>query len=918
MPTARRVATRHMLFLSAACAAPWLLPPPASAQTPAAPAAGRPAAVPAGVTETIRVKARKRLLRQRNSPSAVTELGEKQIAAAGVAGSVATLLRQAPSVYVYQQGLGDNAPALTIRGVRGLEIATTLDGVPTQDLQAPGAFYLANNIGGVVTLDQIQGAHIYPGVAYPDKNTFGTIGGTIAYDSLRPTPDRFLDVTGSVGSFGTYSEGFTLNSGRLDGALGTGYDAPSFLLKYSNLSTQGFIDYTPAHYNNMEFAFDKPYDSGLSKFSATVLYNTGNALYTPEPVPLPYLQQNGMYSNYSPNVEFASQQNEYLSLIFNDRTYINQYLTVGGNIFYLPTDSTSTDYAATSVFAPNGASGSAGVGGANPFIQVPPGFGQQGDYQPGGPFYQPPYYSYNGTTAYPPGSAACPTSVSNAFAAAGQASPCGYNSQISVSHTDTYGIQPRVTITPPDIAGIRNTIIVGALFAKETEAYSPTYAGGYSQVAENSANQIANTGGLSGVDGGEYRAIYETFAQDKIDLLNKTLHITPGFTFEATATGDQSSFLLNGNVPASTLATPYCAAGNTCAFGQYKASAFDRVWLPFVNLSYDLDRIAPAAKGTSIYGSFGESALFAPVSDFGPNIVGAPPSPSIVKLYEGGVRYDTARLALSADYYYQKVSRDFGFFQFQSGPQTGEEEYTNDGIREFKGQELSAAYKIDPNWQLFMNGSHILAKYLATSLSDVTVQEDQFGLAIKGTPQSGIPDWISTFGVDYDRKNQFMADDELHVRFEGQYTGQQYITTDVTAGPDGYGSNIGPLPGAPPFGTYGYYNFSTGSTITDTMKQLPAFVLFNLDANYKLPVKVLKGSYLKSVDFDLNILNLFNQGYFQYFYSQISPASCGTFPATAKAGFAGNARNNYACSPEFQDGLPGEPFAATFTVTARF
>ena len=144
-----------------------------------------------GASESIIVKAQRRLVKEKNSPSAVTELGSQQIAATGVAGSPGTLLRQAPSVYVYAQGLGDNAPELTVRGLRGLEIATTLDGIPTQDLLAPQSFYLANNIGGVFSLNQISGVSIYPGVAYPDKSTFGTIGGTIAYSSKRPD-QRFL------------------------------------------------------------------------------------------------------------------------------------------------------------------------------------------------------------------------------------------------------------------------------------------------------------------------------------------------------------------------------------------------------------------------------------------------------------------------------------------------------------------------------------------------------------------------------------------------------------------------------------------------------------------------------------------------------------------------------------------------------
>ena len=159
------------------------------------------------------MRAARQLLREKNSPSGVTELGSAQIAQTGVQGSTATLLRAAPSVYVYQQGIGNNEPVISIRGARGLEVAQTLDGVPMQDLlNGGGGSYLQNLLGGHFNLDQISGVSLYPGVAYPDKSTFGTIGGTIAYSSLRPSNESKVDVFGSVGSFKTFNEGFEVDT----------------------------------------------------------------------------------------------------------------------------------------------------------------------------------------------------------------------------------------------------------------------------------------------------------------------------------------------------------------------------------------------------------------------------------------------------------------------------------------------------------------------------------------------------------------------------------------------------------------------------------------------------------------------------------------------------------------------------------
>ncbi len=870
---------------------------------------------PAGQTsnvERIQVKARRILLREKNSPSAVTELGKGAIQQVGVTGSPTSLLRQAPSVNVYQQGIGNNEPVLSIRGIRGLEIASTLDDVPTQDLLSGGAGgFLTNLIGGKFDLSQISGVSIYPGVAYPDKNTFGTIGGTVAYDSLRPSSERSIDILGSVGSFHTYQEGITLNTGRMDGFLGSGYDAPTALFQYSNLQTAGFIDYTPARYNNFEFAFDKPYDEGLSKFQATVLYNTGSGYFNDEPTPLPYLNQNGRFSNPSYDEEFAKQQNQYLTVILKDSTYINDYVNVGAALFYEYTRSDTTTYGDPSIFyASPDHPGSITVGGAPPFNQTIAGFGTQGGFGPGGPYYDPAVgITYDGNAQFPPGSQYCPTDVSNAFAAAGAASPCGYNASRVITQTDTYGFQPRITLNLPTYYGVANTIKVGALIAKETSPIFPTYAWGTPDVPTTQANEV---GALYGgeVDGGTQRTIYQVFAQDKIDMVNNTFHVTPGVTFEASNSSFDSGSVYGGIPTAAEAANPYCQAGGPCNFGAYSATLWDKDILPFVNVDYDLDKILPPLKGVSLYGSYGESALFAPVADFSPNTFGlTPPSAAIVHMYEGGAKYNISTVSLSADYFYQKIDRDFGFFQYQSGPLEGLAAYNNLGQRQFQGQEASVIWQVTPRWQLFGNASHIIAKYLKTDIGSVTIQEDQFGDVIRGTPITGVPSWIATVGVDYDRHSWFLHGDEFHARFEGQYTGRQSTSYDV----NGF-QNLGPLPSVPPYGTYGYYSFTNGATTYDPNGGIEPYVIFNLDLNYSMPVKQLGVGYLKKLDFDLNIINLFNKQYYQYFYRQITPTAAGDFTSGP---FKGEPIGQYN-GAEFADGLAGQPFSATFTVTARF
>jgi len=863
--------------------------------------------------ESITVRAMRRLMREKDSPSAATEIGQAQIRQEGSAGNIVSILRNAPSVYVYSQGIGNNEPVISIRGTRGLESASTLDGMPMQDLLNGGSGgYLNSILAAPFTTDQIDGVTLYPGVAYPDQSTFGTIGGTVAYKTKRPKDKFALEVLGEVGSFGTWKEGFQLDTGRLDGALGEGVDAPKMMLQYYNMQTKGYIDYTPARYNSMMFAFDKPYDSAQSLFQATITYNTGSGLILPQPVPSTYQQAYGNFSNYNPSQQYFYQYNDYFNLMLKNDTFINDYIQIGESAFYRYSNSYSDDYANPTLFEPNGAAGSAAVNGINPFNQTVAGFGEQSYYGYGsGVYYQPGVMSYDGNKMYA-NSASCPASLQASWAAAGQANPCGYNSQEMYTHTDTYGIQPRISILPPEIFGIRNTIHIGGTLARETQPTGlPEYYGVDPVIPHDDANRVVTS--TNGTAGQFQRTIFAVYAQDKIDLLNNTLHITPGVTWQGTESSVHEAEVYGGTVSAATQATAYCQTYG-CGYGPFKEKKWDRNTLPFLNVSYDFDKIAPALRGLSVYGSMGQSALYAPVSDFSPNLIGSAPNASIVHMYEGGIKYNTSHWYVSADYFYQKIDRDFGYFSYQSGPNTGYSLYTNDGQRLTRGQEVQIQWRPNKTWRFFGNFTHQSARYLKTYFANVTVQEDQFGIAQRGTHVSGIPSWMAQFGVDYNKQSLFLKDDDLNVNLTGRYTGHQYTTYDLT----GF-QNVGPVAGTTGgYGTYDYYSTTAGSTTTDPNGGIAPYVLFNLDVNYDMPVRNM--GPLKKLNFDLNIQNLFDTFYWQYKYKQISPASCGTFTSNpaGTTGFTGNAVSNYGCTSSYSDGLPGMPATIMFTVRATF
>ena len=854
---------RRNLMLFSACTAVAVSPVfrnQAVAQTSPASSNGVPSQSSNQTSETatdvpfdVEVKRQQLLLKQKDVVSAITEVGPKEIEAAGSIGSVQSLLQQsAPNIHVYQQGPGQNFPIISVRGVRGAELAQTLDGIPTQDLifGGQGAFE-TSNVGAPFTLEEIDGVTVYPGVSAPGTQGYGTTGGTLAYTSKKPTDESFVDLLGSVGSFGTTEYGFTANSGKIQEL-----DGLKVLLQYTATNTGGYVDNTNAQYRDMLFAFDKPYDGGLSHVTGTVIYNNDFGYIQPQPTATPLLDFYGKYYNSPKSEQFFRQDNDFLTVIVGDQTYISDTFNFSGNLFYIHENSDGTSYENPNLFIQPGAPSY--NGGPNTsyyyFSQNISNFYGAGYYGgPGTPRYNARFFNYN------------PNIYGDSNLGFGN------NAQRSIVVTDTEGATPKFQAFLPF-----NNITLGGLVARSKQS-SQTFYGGTPDIPLEPL-----TNALPGQT--DTRTIYQIFLQDKIDLLDDTLHIEPGLTFEGA--------LSQLNVGAGFSHNPLVDAN-----GGYELQKWDRELLPYIGAHYDLPYNLTA------FGSYGESALYAPLDDFALGNAGSSttaPSPAIAHAFEGGLRYNTEDLLVSADYFYQKIDRAFGFFQ---NPKTQLNINSNVGIEEFKGVEAAVKYKITPEITAFGNAGYTLAKYLTSYPGFTSIGKDQFGYAFKGQPISGVPDWTATIGVDYNKKDQFVEGDEFFARLFTNYTGAQPTSLDLNPNQTDIGSGASVVPG----GTLG--------AATTSNKKLPAsqlvpiccgtfgsirpYWIVNAVIDYTYPVHY---AYVKQVKFELNAQNIFNTHFFGYYYNQYAPLE-GSY------GDSGNA---------FNDGLVGPPASVQFTTTVRF
>lgn len=442
--------------------------------------------------QAVRVIYKRNLVREKDIPSAITVLGANKIAQVSpTMGSIQTLLKLSPSVQAYAQGPGQSAPTLAVRGVKDEELAETLDGVPLTAFLG-GQDYASNNVGGPVTLPEIDSVTVYPGMAPPDRSGFGTVGGTIAYTTKKPTAERYAQISGGYGSFDTSNLGFTINTGKWYNDP----DAPETLILYKQTATKGYVSNTPGHYHNFMINTVKPFDDGLTQVGLTIIFNQGSGTVQTGPTPVFLTKQKWTY-NFPLDWGFFKQSGKFLTTILSDKSYINQYLDAQADLFYVHTDSSTDSYAAPWT-----------MDGWYPYaVNVQGPYNFFGDMGPGSRFYKPGYFTYNPTATF--GSAIA-----------------GETSEYDVGWSNRIGFVPRLNIHLP-----HNTIAIGGLVDKDSGSGAQYVYGGAGAPENATIGYNAYEFG-----GGTQRTVYMGYIDDKIDLLNNKLHIEPGATVSAAYT----------------------------------------------------------------------------------------------------------------------------------------------------------------------------------------------------------------------------------------------------------------------------------------------------------------------------------------------------------------------------------------------
>lgn len=177
-----------------------------------------------------------------NAPFAVTELDEEDIEKQNLGQDIPYLLQYTPSTVVTSDaGAGVGYTGLRIRGTDGTRINVTLNGIPVNDAESQGTFFvdfpdLASSLNSI----QVQ-----RGVG-TSTNGAGAFGATMSMSNLDQSDTAGGELINSYGSFDTWRHTIKAGTGLLKGGF-------KFDVRLSKITSSGYIDRSNSDLKSMQF-----------------------------------------------------------------------------------------------------------------------------------------------------------------------------------------------------------------------------------------------------------------------------------------------------------------------------------------------------------------------------------------------------------------------------------------------------------------------------------------------------------------------------------------------------------------------------------------------------------------------------------------------------------------------------------------
>ncbi|MEX2574226.1 MAG: TonB-dependent receptor [Balneolaceae bacterium] len=252
-----------------------------------------------------------------SNPIAYFNISRQEIEEQNLGQDLPYLISSTPSVVATSDaGTGIGYTGIRIRGVDDTRINVTINGIPVNDAESHGVFWV--NMPDLAS--SVENIQIQRGVGSSTHGA-GAFGATMNIQTARMDTQPFAEVNSSAGSFNTRKYNVLLGSGR----IGNGWQVEGRL---SKLSSDGYINRASSDLRSFYLSGSRQGERSILK--ADVFSGQERTYQAWNGVPEPILENNpGQLENYISNLypddAFAGRLRDNLgNRQFNEYTYHNQ------------------------------------------------------------------------------------------------------------------------------------------------------------------------------------------------------------------------------------------------------------------------------------------------------------------------------------------------------------------------------------------------------------------------------------------------------------------------------------------------------------------------------------------------------------------------------------------------------------------
>ena len=236
------------------------------------------------------------------APFTKTNLDKSQIEKANLGQDLPFVLNQTPSVVVNSDaGNGVGYTGIHIRGTDASRINVTLNGIPYNDAESQGSFFVdLPDISSSLNSIQIQ-----RGVG-TSTNGAGAFGATINLSTNEVNKEKYLQLNNSYGSFNTWKNTLKIGSGLL---------ANHFLIdaRVSRITSDGYIDRATSNLKSLYFS--AAYINEKSSLRFNIISGKEKTYQAWNGVPESYLDSDRTYNSSGtekPGAPYANETDNYI------------------------------------------------------------------------------------------------------------------------------------------------------------------------------------------------------------------------------------------------------------------------------------------------------------------------------------------------------------------------------------------------------------------------------------------------------------------------------------------------------------------------------------------------------------------------------------------------------------------------------